>query len=130
MTKRETMLFTMAWVALALTGVSILVFGLIATVWGGASDPPFLRALGVASMGMGLFGVMITVIAYRRRERWAWFTLWYYPVFWLTHLLGGLPPGHDHVHQVVLIVLSLVGLLIPMGAFFREGRTGERDAPG
>jgi type IV secretory pathway TrbD component len=61
MTKRATVLFTMAWVVLALTGVSILVFGLIATVWGGASDPPFLRALGIASMGMGLFGVMITV---------------------------------------------------------------------
>src|ERR1051325_6272554 len=77
MTKQATVLFTMAWGALALTGVSILVFGLIATVWGGASDPPFLRALGMASMGMGLFGVMITVSAYRRRARWAWWTLWY-----------------------------------------------------
>src|SRR6266571_4044014 len=89
MTKRETVVFKIAWVSLAITGVTILVFGLIATAWGGASDPPSLRAIGVASIGMGLFGVMITANAYRRRERWAWCTLWYYPVFWIAHLLGG-----------------------------------------
>jgi hypothetical protein len=121
MTKQETVLFKIAWVSLAITGVTILVFGLIATAWRGSSDPPCLRAIGVASMGMGFFGVMITAIAYRRRERWAWFTLWYYPVFWLAHLLGGLPPGQEHVHQLVCIVLSLVGLLIPVGAFFPRG---------
>ena len=60
----------------------------------------------------------ITAIAYRRRERWAWFTLWYYPVFWTVHLVAGLPPGQDHVHQIVLIVLSLIGLLVPIQEFF------------
>jgi hypothetical protein len=70
-------------------------------VWPGSNNPSFLRAIGVASIGMGLFGVMITVIAYRRAERWAWFTLWYYPIFWSAHFLGGLPPGQDHIHQEV-----------------------------
>jgi hypothetical protein len=121
MSKRGNVLFKIAWVLLAITGVSILVFGLIVTVWPGSNDPLFLRAIGIASIGMGLFGVMITVIAYRRRERWAWFTLWYYPVFWLAHLLGGLPPGQDHVHQIVFIVLSLIGLLIPVSQFFPQG---------
>ena len=121
MRKRGNVLFKIAWVSLAITGVSILVFGLIFTVWPGSSDPLFQRALGVSSIGMGLFGVMITVIAYRRRERWAWFILWYYPVFWLAHLLGGLPPGQDHVHQIVFIVLSLIGLLIPVSEFFPRG---------
>ena len=117
-TRRENVSFKIAWVSLAITGVAILVFGLIAIAWRGSSDPPSLRAVGVASIGMGLFGVMITTIAYRRRERWAWFTLWYYPVFWIAHLLGRLPPGQDRVHQIVFIVLSLVGLLIPVGEFF------------
>jgi hypothetical protein len=121
MTERENVLFKIAWVSLAITGVAILVFGFIATVWRGSGDPPCLRAIGVASMGMALFGVMITAIAYRRRERWAWFTLWYYPVFWIAHLLGGLPPGQEHVHQIVFIVLSLGGLLLPVGAFFPRG---------
>jgi hypothetical protein len=121
MIKRERVLFKIAWVSLAITGVAILVFGLIATAWPASSDQSSLRAIGVASIGMGLFGVMITAIAYRRRERWAWFTLWYYPIFWIAHLLGGLPPGQEHVHQIVFIVLSLVGLLIPVGEFFPRG---------
>jgi uncharacterized membrane protein HdeD (DUF308 family) len=118
MRKREPVLFTIAWASLAITGVAILVFGLIASVLPAANDQLSQRATGVASIGMGLFGVMITTLAYRRRERWAWFTLWYYPIFWLAHLLGGLPPGKDHIHQIVFIVLSLAGLLIPIGEFF------------
>src|SRR5829696_6383383 len=49
---------------------------------------------------------------------------WYYPLFWTAHLVGGLPPGKDHVHQVVFIILSLVGLLLPVREFFgrREAR--------
>src|ERR671924_1714212 len=121
MTIRENVLFKTAWFSLAIPGVPILVFALIAPAWRGSSDPPCLRAIGVASTGMDLFGVMITTIAYRRRERWAWFTLWYYPVFWIAHLLGGLPPGQEHVHQLVFIVLSLVDLLTPAGEFFPRG---------
>ena len=125
MSKQENVQFKIAWISLAIIGVAILVFGLIVAVWPGSSDPLALRAIGVASIGMGLFGLMITVIAYRRRERWAWFALWYYPVFWLAHLLGGLPPGQDHIHQVVFIVLSLVGLLLPLNEFFPRG-VGQR----
>jgi hypothetical protein len=61
----------------------------------------------------------VTLIPFRRRERCAWLVLWFYPVFWLAHLLGTLPPGKDHVHQVVFIVLSLTGLLLPTRAFLR-----------
>jgi uncharacterized membrane protein HdeD (DUF308 family) len=121
MIKRERVLFNIAWVLLAITGVAILVFGLIATAWPASSDRLSLQAIGVASIGMGFFGVMITAMAYRRRERWAWFTLWYYPIFWIAHLLGGLPPGQEHIHQIVFIVLSLVGLLLPVGEFFPRG---------
>ena len=99
-------------------GVAILVFGLVATTMPTSNGPPYLRAIGVASIGMGLFGLLITTIAYRRRERWAWFALWYYPVFWTAHFVGGLPPGKDHVHQIVFIVLSLAGLLLPVREFF------------
>jgi hypothetical protein len=121
MNQPESALFKVAWILLAITGAAIFVFGLIVAVWPGASNPLFLRAIGVASIGMGLFGVMITVIPYRHCERWAWFVLWYYPVFWSAHLLGGLPPGQEHVHQIVFIIISLAGLLLPMNAFFSRG---------
>ena len=118
MIQSESVRFKIAWISLAITGVAIFVFGLIVTVWPGSSNGLFLRTIGVASIGMGLFGVMITVIPYKRRERWAWFALWYYPIFWSAHFLGGLPPGQDHIHQIVFIVLSLVSLLISAGEFF------------
>ena len=118
MTQRASLLFKTGWILLAIIGVTILVFGLIATTVPTSRDPSSLRAIGVASIGMGLFGLLITAIAYRRRERWAWFALWYYPVFWTAHLIGGLPPGKEHVHQIVFIVLSLAGLLLPVREFF------------
>jgi hypothetical protein len=120
MMKTEGILFKITWISLAIIGAAIFIFGLIVTVWPGPNNPLFLRAIGVASMGMGLFGVMITMIPYRGHQRWAWFTLWYYPVFWSVHLFGNLPPGQDHVHQVVFIILSLAGLLLSMSAFFPQ----------
>jgi uncharacterized membrane protein HdeD (DUF308 family) len=124
MTQRASALFKTGWISLAIIGIAIVVFGLISTAVPASSGPPYMRAIGVASIGMGMFGLLITTIAYRRRERWAWFALWYYPVFWTAHLVGGLPPGKDHVHQVVFIALSLVGLLLPVREFF--GRRGAR----
>lgn len=125
MVQRESARFKFAWVSLAITGAAILIFGLIVAVWPGAGDALFLRAIGAASIGMGLFGVLIAAIPYRRRERWAWCALWYYPLFWLAHLLGGLPPGQDHIHQIVFIVLSLASLLLSVSEFFL-GATGQR----
>ena len=109
MTQRDSSaLFETAWISLAIIGLAILVFGLLTALMPASGGAPYLRAIGVASIGMGLFGVLITTIAYRGRERWAWFALWYYPLFWTWHLLGGLPSGKDHVHQVVFIVVSLL----------------------
>jgi hypothetical protein len=49
------------------------------------------------------------------------------PVFWIVHLVGGLPPGRDHLHQDVFIALSLVGLLLPVRPYFRaRGDAGEQ----
>jgi ABC-type uncharacterized transport system permease subunit len=117
MTRKENLRFRVSWIALLVTGLATLVFGLVVVVLQ-TSDEQYLRAIGVASIGMGLFGVMITMTAFRRRERWAYFSLWYYPVFWAAHLVGNLPPGRDHIHQAVFIVLSLLGLLLPIGEFF------------
>jgi hypothetical protein len=105
-------------VLLAIVGVAILLFGLIASVIPDVDARSFVRSTGVATIGMGLFGLLITLKAYRRRERWAWFALWYYPAFWIAHLVGGLPPGKEHVHQVVFMILSLAGLLLPVREFF------------
>src|SRR5438445_10374060 len=113
MTRQESLRFRVSWIALLVTGVATLVFGLIVTVVRN-SDEQYLRAIGAASVGMGLFGAMITLTAFRRRERWAFFSLWYYPIFWTAHLVGGSPPGQEHSHQVVFIVPSPTGPLLPL----------------
>ncbi|RKN82054.1 hypothetical protein D7M11_18415 [Paenibacillus ginsengarvi] len=111
----------MSWIFLLITGIGILIFGILVSVYpqtAGSYDLGLVRALGIATTGMGLFGTMITLLSYRRKERWAWFILWYYPIFWTLHLVGGLPPENDHIHQVVFIVISLLGLIIPFRQFF------------
>jgi hypothetical protein len=70
MTQRDSALFKTRSISLAIIGLAILLFGLITALMPASGDPPYLRAIGVASIGMGLFGVLITTIAYRRRERW------------------------------------------------------------
>lgn len=124
--RRENLYLSIGWICLAVVGVSILAFGAIAATVPTSGDELLMRADGVASIGMGLFGVLIAVIPFRRRERWAWFALWFYPAFWVVHLAGQLPPGKDHVHQVVFIVLSIAGLLLPAREFFgsRQARAG------
>ncbi len=71
MTQRASVLFKGGWISLAISGVAIPVFGLIATTVPASSEQPYLQAIGVASIEMGLFGTLITTIAYRRPERWA-----------------------------------------------------------
>jgi hypothetical protein len=119
--QREMQVLKISWIALLATGIGILGFGIIVTAYpqiAGPNEEGLLRAIGVATTGMGIFGVMITLKAYKRKEKWAWFTLWYYPIFWTIHLVGGLPPGNDHIHQIVFIVISLLVLLLPVKQFF------------
>jgi hypothetical protein len=98
-------------------------FGVVIVIVPVAANALLYRADGLASIGLGLLGGLIALIPYRRRERWAWVALWFYPVFWGIHLVYGLPPGTDHVHQIVFIALSLLGLLLPVRAFFSPRRT-------
>jgi hypothetical protein len=116
MTQRQGFVFPASWAALLVTGLAIGVFGLVTALLPGFD--PSERAIGVASIGMGLFGIAITLTAFRRREGWAWSALWYYPIFWTAHLVGRLPPGKDHVHQVVLLALSLAALVLTRREFF------------
>jgi hypothetical protein len=119
--QQQTRLLKVSWILLLASGIGILGFGIIVTTYpqiGGHTEEGLLRAIGVATTGMGIFGIMITLEAFRRKEKWAWFTLWYYPIFWTIHLVGELPPGNDHIHQIVFIVISLLGLLLPVRQLF------------
>ena len=109
------------WLCLVVVSLGILGFGVVAALVPMGTDDLLMRADGLASIGVGLFGGLLSMIPFRRRERWAWYALWFYPAFWLAHLVGGLPPGKDHVHQVLFIMVSIAGLLVPVREFFRSG---------
>src|SRR4051794_28282445 len=95
--------------------VGILGFGVITVLPPVSGHNLLIRAKGLALVGLGLFGGPIALIPFRRGETWAWSVLWFYPAFWAMHLVGGLPPGKDPIHQIVFIMLSLAGLLLPFG---------------
>ena len=119
--KEPTMRLRISWMFLLFTGIGILSFGLLVATcpWiAGSYDLGLLRAIGISTTGMGFFGTLITLVSFRRKEKWAWFILWYYPVFWTLHLMLGLPPGKDHIHQIVFIVISVLGLILPFRQFF------------
>jgi hypothetical protein len=112
--------FQAAWIGLALIGVAIIAFGIVTLATHLSGDEALWQADAVASIGTGVFGLLITVFGFRRREQWAWWTLWFYPAFWRAHLIGDLPPGKDHVHQILFIVISLAALLATIPRFFRR----------
>lgn len=109
-------------ICLAVVSLAVFVFGVVVAAFPMGGDALY-RAVGLASAGLGLFGGLIALVPYRRIERWAWCALWFYPVFWSVHLFGNLPPGTDHIHQVVFIALSLIGLVLPVRVFFPARRS-------
>ncbi|WP_406630954.1 hypothetical protein [Amycolatopsis sp. WGS_07] len=112
------------WICLAAVSAGILGFGIVVLVAPPAGDAPLYRADALATAGLGLFGGLTAAIPFRAGERWAWWALWFYPVFWLAHLVFRLPPGTDRVHQAVFLALSAAGLLVPVRAFFRASAEG------
>ena len=45
-----------------------------------------LRFRGTVVLGMVIFSLVITVFAFRGGAKWAWFALWYWPLFFLLHV--------------------------------------------
>lgn len=63
------------------------------------------------------------VVKFLRGKVASWSALWFYPFFWLVHLIGDLPPRTDHIHQVVLLALSVIRLVLPVRVFFPQRRS-------
>jgi hypothetical protein len=105
-----------AWVLLFLVGLVTLVVGSSGAVFG--RDVEEQTLVGTFGAGMGIFSLAIILTAYRRGERWAWFVLWYYPIFFIIHIiaLGTVIP------DLVFLILSVLGLVLPIRKFF--ARTG------
>lgn len=77
-----------------------------------------VRLLGTILLGMVVFGLAVILKPFRRGERWAWYVLWYYPVFFVLHIIAF---GTFIIDGVFALVCAL-SLLVPYRKFFPKQR--------
>lgn len=77
------------------------------------------RVEGLALLGFAIVTIVISSSAYRRGERWAWFTLWTLPAFMIGLLLHE-REGEFIQMPAILLSLSLLALLLPYRKFFQK----------
>ena len=77
-----------------------------------------LRLLGTILLGMVVFGLAVILKPFRRGERWAWYVLWYYPVFFVLHIIA----FGTFIIDGVFALICVLSLLAPYRKFFPKQR--------
>jgi len=77
-----------------------------------------LRLRGTLLLGMLVFGLAIILTGFRWGERWAWYALWYYPIFFALHIVA----FGTFIIDGVLALICVVSLLLPYRKFFPKHR--------
>jgi hypothetical protein len=102
---------TYGWVLLLVVGLFTLLYGASVLVFGGIAQRTLVGTFGA---GTGIFSLAIILTAYRRGEKWAWFVLWYYPIFSIIHFFA----FRTVVPLLLFLIPSVLGLLLPFRKFF------------
>ena len=132
---------TYAWIPLALITLLILLIagsgeqGLVAegSFLHAITTPPFftdeapyriiqLRLQGTLLLGMVVFGLAIVLTGFRWGERWAWYALWYYPVFFVLHVIA----FGTFIIDGILALICALSLLVSYRTFFPKRQTESR----
>jgi hypothetical protein len=110
------------WLILAVSAVFGIVAAVLTTLpplsW--FTDPMFVLAYsimgawGVTWVGFNIVALVLTLIPFRRGERWAWYTLWMLPLLWLS--LFALAP--DLRLYLALAIVTAAGLILPYRKYF------------
>ena len=82
----------------------------------------YFRSGGLSDLGFAFFLIVISMTAYRRGQKWAWYAFWFIPAYFLGFILlsSTLPPESKFSlipPLTVFIILSLLGLLLPFRKF-------------
>jgi hypothetical protein len=117
-----------AWVLVTIIGAIGVIFSFL-EIAGIPNDSSFslansfelylAREAGLPLLGYGITGIAISMTAYRKGEKWAWYVLWYLPIYFmvdtaLTYQQG----GSSWPIAVILLLISLAALLLPYRIFF------------
>jgi hypothetical protein len=124
-----------AWVILFVLGISTVFFAVLSlgnyATWLGLVRSPDVFPdpieFSAASLGYGIFLIVVARVSFRKGERLAWYFSWYLPISFallISHDLtvGGSKAGFAALPLVFLIV-SLLGLLLPYRKFFPKTQT-------
>ena len=75
-----------AWVVFAVFCALVFLFGVFPGGWFEEPvDTNDTLLMSTFAAGTAVFGIAITLTAFRRGERWAWLTFWFWPVFFVVH---------------------------------------------
>jgi len=144
-----------AWVFFLIIGVMILAGG-IPHMFGINTDPALVEAIsgqtiedlktsspmffnlynfyfsggGLSDIGVAFFLIIVSIFAYRTGQKWAWYSLWFVPLFFIGWLFLILPlpekaQSSMFAPLMVFIVLSVLGLLLPFRKFFPKNTTSK-----
>ena len=81
---------------------------------------PMLGALGTALVGFNILALVMSLIPFRRAERWSWFTLWLLPLEWVSQFVFS-----PDLTYLVLALFTAVGLALPYRRFFSRAEKEE-----
>ncbi len=77
------------------------------------------RASGLGLLMVGVLGMAVAAIPYRRGERWAWYAYWIVPAALLGYLANDLnAEGTLWPLLTLFVIISVLGLLLPYRKFF------------
>lgn len=85
----------------------------------------YFRSGGLSDLGFSLLLISIAVTAYRRGEKWSWYAFLIIPIWFFCWILISLSLPDESKKLlfpplIVLILLSLLGLLLPIRIFFKQ----------
>jgi cell division protein FtsW (lipid II flippase) len=133
-----------AWILIAVLGVAFI-FDALVFFSGMNPDPPLFQSLigqslsnfnslhpdegkamtylfhgfGLAALGLGVFTIAVSYVPYRKGEKWAWYIVWYLPIFlFLATIANYADGGQSWALDLVLLIVALAGLLLPYRKFF------------
>ncbi len=75
-----------------------------------------VSVVGYAALGVGIFTIAVSATAYRKWERWAWYTMLYWPLISIGVATGALSGGEPFF--AIFLIISIIGLLLPYRKFF------------
>jgi hypothetical protein len=89
-----------------------------------------LNVLGFLGGGFGLLAAVVSLLPFRRGERWAWYALWLFPItigaVAARQLIDQYPPGY---YYAALTAVAVGGLLLPARRFLRPIHGGSQPDP-